>query len=137
MGGHQITVTAGHMMGRAFLVGAGGFFGASARYLVGDLVDRLLPSTFPFATLFINVMGCLAIGFMAVLMREPFLPAPGSRLFWMVGFLGGYTTFSTFGYETLVLLRLGYTAAFVNIASHLVLGLLAVFLGAAAAHLVS
>jgi CrcB protein len=118
-------------MGNTLLVGLGGFVGASARYLIGGLVYRQLPATFPHATLIINVTGCFGIGFLGVLVEERYLLGPGARLFWMIGVLGGYTTFSTFGYETLALVRDGgHAAAFLNVASHLILGLLAVWLGA-------
>jgi CrcB protein len=119
------------MMGRTLLVGLGGSLGAAARYLVGGLVYRFLPATFPYATLFINVTGCLGIGFLAVLVEERLVLGPGARLFWMIGVLGGYTTFSTFGYETVTLAREGSQgAALLNIAGHVVLGLVSVWLGA-------
>ena len=76
------------MLKNTLLVGAGGFLGASARYLVGLLVSRLLPATFPFATMLVNVSGCLAIGFLAVLVDERFSHGPNIRLFWMIGILG-------------------------------------------------
>lgn len=116
---------------RTLVVGAGGFLGAAARYALGGLVYRWLPSTFPYATFIINVTGCFAIGVLAALGEErPF--APGARLFLMVGVLGGYTTFSTFGYETFSLLREGSApAAFANAAGQVVLGILAVWAGAA------
>ncbi len=122
------------MLKNTLLVGAGGFLGASARYLVGLLVSRLLPATFPFATMLVNVSGCLAIGFLAVRVDERFSHGPNIRLFWMIGILGGYTTFSTFGYETVLLVRAGsHAAALVNVAGQVVLGLLAVWAGAAIA----
>ena len=95
------------MLARTLLVGTGGFLGASARYLLGGLVYKYLPSDFPYATVLINVSGCFGVGFLAVLAEELFVLGPGGRLFWMIGVLGGYTTFSTFGYETLVLARQG------------------------------
>ena len=76
----------------------------------------------------------LAIGFLAVLVDERFSHGPDIRLFWMIGILGGYTTFSTFGYETVLLVRAGsHAAALVNVAGQVVLGLLAVWAGAAIA----
>ena len=119
---------------RTLLVGTGGFLGAVARYTVGGLVYRWLPPTFPYATLLINVTGCLVIGFLAVLGEERFLIGPRGRLFWMVGVLGGYTTFSTFGHETATLLReASYLPAALNAVGHLLIGVLAVFAGAALA----
>jgi CrcB protein len=119
------------LLRHTLLVGFGGFIGASARYLIGGWVYRYLPATFPYATLLINVSGCLGIGLLAALVEERAFLGPGARLFWMIGVLGGYTTFSTFGYETMALLREGgYAGAFVNVAGQVLLGLLAVWLGA-------
>ena len=121
------------MAARALLVGAGGFIGASARYLLGGLIYRFLPSQFPYATVFINVSGCFGIGFLAALVDQG-LAGPGARLFWMIGVLGGYTTFSTFGYETMTLARDGsYLLAAANVAGQVFLGLLAVWCGAVVA----
>jgi fluoride exporter len=122
------------MLERTLVVGAGGFLGSAARYLVQGLAYRFLPSDFPYATFFVNVSGCYAIGFLGVLAQEMFLIGPTLRLFLMVGVLGGYTTFSTFGYETLELLREGSEVrAAVNVAGQVLLGLVAVWGGAATA----
>jgi len=123
---------------RTVLVGAGGFLGASARYLVGGLVYRWLTPQFPYATLFINVSGCFGIGLLAVLAEERFGIGPEARLFWMAGVLGGYTTFSTFGYETFTLARDGsYVLAAVNVVGQVLLGLIAVWAGVVAARWMS
>lgn len=123
------------MVGRTLLVGAGGFLGAAARYLAGGLVYRWVEPAFPWATLLVNVTGCFAIGALAALGEERGL-SPEARLFWMVGVLGGFTTFSTFGYETMALVREGSTAAAVlNVAGHVLAGLSAVWAGAAAARM--
>jgi CrcB protein len=122
------------MLERALIVGAGGFLGSAARYLVQGLVYRYLPADFPYATFFINVTGCYAIGLLGVLAQETSLVGPAARLFLMIGILGGYTTFSTFGYETMELLREGSTLlATANAAGQVVLGLAAVWAGAATA----
>ena len=122
------------MLERTLVVGTGGFLGASARYLLGGVVYRWLPATFPWATFVINVTGCFGIGFLAVLAEERMLLGPGARLFLMVGVLGGYTTFSTFGYETIALLRDGSLgAASLNVLGQVALGLLAVWAGMTAA----
>src|SRR5262245_30627153 len=121
-------------MERVMVVGAGGFLGSAARYVVQGLVYRYLPADFPYATFFINVTGCFAIGFLGVLAQENFLIGPTARLFLMVGVLGGYTTFSTFGYETVELLRVGSGfAAAANVVGQVLLGLFAVWGGAATA----
>jgi CrcB protein len=119
---------------RVLLVGVGGFLGSSARYLAGGVVHRYLPSSFPYGTFLINVTGCLAIGFLGVLAEERGSLGPEGRLFWMIGVVGGYTTFSTFGYETLSLLRDGRLgAALFNAAGQVLIGLAAVWIGAIAA----
>jgi CrcB protein len=119
---------------RTLVVGAGGFLGASARYVLGGVLYRWLPATFPWATLVINVTGCFGIGFLAVMVEERMVLGPSARLFLMVGILGGYTTFSTFGYETIALLReSSFAAAALNVLGQVALGLVAVAAGAAAA----
>ena len=94
-------------MGRTLIVGAGGFVGAALRYTVGGLVSRALPPDFPWATVLVNVSGCFLIGLLAALTEDRGPVAPATRLFLMVGLLGGYTTFSTLGYETFSLVREG------------------------------
>jgi CrcB protein len=124
------------MLERTLIVGAGGFLGSAARYLVQGAVYRYVPTDFPYATFLINVSGCFGIGFLAVLAQDSFVIGPSARLFLMVGVLGGYTTFSTFGYETMELLREGGgLAAAANAAGQVLLGLLAVWLGAATARI--
>lgn len=114
---------------RTLLVGVGGFVGTALRYALGGLVHRLLPPEFPWATFLVNVSGCLVIGFLAALSEERAM-APSGRLFLMVGVLGGYTTFSTFGYETLSLAREGsHALAAANAVGQVLLGLAAVWAG--------
>ncbi len=118
-------------VGRVLLVGLGGFLGAVARYLGGAAIARLLPPTFPFGTFVVNAVGCLLIGALAVLTDERLVLGTRARLFLLVGVLGGFTTFSSFGYETITLLRQGSQwLAAVNVVGHVVVGLLAVWLGA-------
>jgi CrcB protein len=115
------------------VVGAGGFVGAATRYCLSTLVYRYLPASFPYATFLINVSGCFAIGILAALAERSAI-GPAARLFWITGVLGGYTTFSTFGYETMTLMRdehWGASAA--NAVGQVLLGLAAVFGGTAAA----
>lgn len=118
---------------RVGLVGLGGCLGAIARYLGGAAVARMLPPTFPFGTFVVNAVGCLLIGALAVLTDERLVLGTRSRLFLLVGVLGGFTTFSSFGYETMTLLRQGNQLyAALNVVGHVVVGLLAVWLGAVA-----
>ena len=115
-------------------VGAGGFLGAIFRYLIILGVDQIpvATSAFPYGTLAVNVAGCLIIGLMGGLASSHglFVPGSGSRMFLSVGILGGFTTFSAFGYDTLMLARDGsFLLALGNVGLQVVLGLGAVWLG--------
>jgi len=125
-------------MERWILVGLGGMIGTLLRYGTGGLIAKLKGgATFPVETLVINVAGCLAIGFLAVLSETRGIFDPSARGFLFVGLLGGFTTFSTFGYETFHLFREGQLAAgLTSIALQIVLGLGAVWGGAVLARLV-
>ena len=110
---------------KVLAVGAGGFIGAVLRYLI-SLAVSTGTGVFPWATLGINVAGCLAIGLVypAVLEREVLL------VFLVPGILGGFTTFSAFGHETHALAQRGaYGLAAVYVGASVVLGLGAVWLG--------
>jgi fluoride exporter len=109
----------------SLLVGAGGFAGSCLRYWAGLAGARLAGGPTPWATAFVNLTGCLVIGFLSARALSPEL-----RAFALVGVLGGYTTFSTFGYETFALLEQGRAGlALANAGGQLVLGVLAVFAG--------
>jgi len=115
----------------ASVVGVGGFLGALARHGLGGLVHRI-PGTsgFPYGTLVVNLFGCLLIGVLAGLMEGRQMFAPEFRLFALVGILGGFTTFSTFGYESFMLLRdAEYLRVVGNVGLHVIGGLLLVWLG--------
>ena len=113
-----------------FLVGIAGAAGAVSRYGVGILAERSLGSHFAFGTLLVNVLGCLALGFLLELDRGTALVTHPLRMLLAVGFLGAFTTFSTFGYETLRYLQEGAShLALLNVSANLVLGLGAVWLG--------
>lgn len=116
---------------KILLVGIGGFIGSVLRYLASGLVQDLSKSvSFPFGTLAVNVMGCFVIGFLAHLAESRGLFTTESRSFVFVGILGGFTTYSAFGNETVNLWRDGENSfMFANILAHLILGLGAVWLG--------
>ena len=85
----------------AAVVGSGGFLGALARFGLSGLVHRQLPlATFPYGTLVVNLLGCLAIGVITGLAESRQLFGPEVRTFALIGLLGGFTTFSSFGYES-------------------------------------
>ena len=124
-------------MDRWILVGVGGLIGTLARYGLGGLIARMKGgATFPLETLVINVAACLAIGCLAGLSETRGLFGPSARGFLFVGLLGGFSTYSTFGYETFHLLRDGQIgAAMGSVALHIVLGVGAVWGGFVAARL--
>jgi fluoride exporter len=116
---------------KLLLVGIGGFLGSALRYGAGGWLARLRSGgDFPLETFVINVTGCLVIGFLAGLAETRGVFTPPVRAFLFVGVLGGYTTFSTLGYETFQLMRDGQLALGLgSAASQLVLGLGGVWLG--------
>ena len=95
-------------MNRVLLVGLGGAVGSILRYCLGTAVSRLKGDTpFPLETLTVNVLGCLVAGVLAGWAETRSTLSPDMRAFLFVGILGGFTTFSAFGYETFGLLRDG------------------------------
>jgi CrcB protein len=90
--------------GLVLLVFVGGGAGSVARYLLATTVQRSAPGGFPFGTFVVNLIGCFAIGVVGALGLERAALSPEARTFLMVGILGGFTTFSSFTWETLGLL---------------------------------
>ena len=90
-------------------IGIGGFFGAVARYGVNTWLTTRWGAAFPYGTLFVNVSGSFVLCLMIAVLSRGFDVAPALRLALTVGFLGSYTTFSTFSADTLLLLESGYT----------------------------
>ncbi len=115
----------------AAAIGCGGFLGALARSGFSGLVQRQMTfSPFPYGTLAVNLLGCAAIGVLAGLGESRQLFTPEARGFVFVGLLGGFTTFSTFGYETMILLlHDDYLQAAMNVGLHVGLGLALVWVG--------
>lgn len=112
----------------------GGLLGAPARYYVGQVVSRHWGSAFPWGTLLINLTGCFVLGWFLTLATERIAIPSWLRLFFATGFLGAYTTFSTFSYETVRLIQHGRAlAACSYIAASVLGGLAAVLLGVATA----
>ncbi|MBZ0270164.1 fluoride efflux transporter CrcB [bacterium] len=118
------------LLTRILVIGAGGFVGAIARHVLAGLVQHRAGFFFPTGTLAVNAIGCGLMGALLVVIETRQVLGPDARAFLAVGILGSFTTFSTFGYETMELLRVGSTRlAAVNIAANVVLGLAALWVG--------
>lgn len=110
------------------LVGIGGAIGSILRYLASTGIQNKFLSAFPYGTMFVNISGCFLIGIIYALAARSNI-SPEWRLLLATGICGGYTTFSTFSYESMSLLRDGeifYATAYITVS--VVLGLLATFL---------
>ena len=123
-------------MGKLLLAGIGGFIGSTFRYAVTGFVQNWSRSIdFPYGTLTVNLIGCLAIGFLSQLAETRGVFTAETRTLIFIGVLGGFTTFSAFGNETMNLWRDGANfLAGANVAAHLVLCLGAVWLSRALAY---
>ena len=118
------------------LVGIGGFAGSILRYWFSTAVQNwFVRASFPAGTLFVNVVGCLLIGFLSQFADSRGAFSPETRSLVLIGLMGGFTTFSTFSNESIDLLRTGQSAAaMANLGMHVLLGLGAVWLGREAAY---
>lgn len=115
-------------------VGVGGALGSIARYLLSVAIEWQQPTGFPYATLVVNTVGSLILGFVTAYWIASTTLSAELRLFLTVGFCGGFTTFSTFGYETARLLESGsYRMAALNASLNIGLSLFATFAGFALA----
>ena len=123
-------------MAKMFLAGIGGFVGSILRYSVSGFVQDLSRSIdFPYGTLAVNFVGCLAIGFLSQLAESRGYFTAETRTLVFIGVLGGFTTFSAFGNETINLWREGESLlATINVLAHLVLCLGAVWISRAVAY---
>jgi CrcB protein len=112
------------------LVGLGGGAGSILRYLCQRWVNESYQHNFPLATFLVNISGCLLIGILYALGERGNFLSPSTRLLLVTGFCGGFTTFSTFAFENMNLLRTGDQFYFMLYAvGSVVLGILAVYLG--------
>ncbi len=118
-------------MNRYLLVMLGAALGGLARYVIGSVVMQRFGGRFPLGTLVVNVMGCFLIGILMPLLTERGEPRPNLRLLLVVGVLGGYTTFSSFAWESFQAMDEGSRwIGFANVALSVILGYLAVWCGA-------
>ena len=113
------------------LVALGGAIGSVSRYLLGVWIQSASQSVdFPFGTLTVNLVGCFVIGLLSQLAESRGVFTPETRGLVFIGLLGGFTTFSSFGNDTINLFRDGETAnALVNVGANVILGLALVWLG--------
>lgn len=112
------------------IIGTGGFIGSIARFYSSKFLQSILPSVFPLGTFCVNIVGCLLIGIFYGLAEKGNILDDNLRLFLTVGFCGGYTTFSTFANESMLLLKNGeyfYVALYTSLS--VFLGLIAVYFG--------
>ncbi len=114
-----------------FAVGVGGFMGSIARYWLATYIGQRMGTRFPYGTFLINVSGSFLIGLVMTILTERTHLSPTYRYLIPIGFIGGYTTFSTFEYETLRAIQDGqFTIGLLNIVLSVLVGFLMVWTGA-------
>lgn len=117
-------------MGKLLLIGLAGFIGTLSRYWLSGVVARRYGETFPMGTLVVNLVGCFMVGLLFYLLQERFLVNQTVRTVILIGFLGGFTTFSSFGLQTFTLLQDGeFGLAALNILGANLIGLVLVWAG--------
>lgn len=120
-------------MQKLILIGLAGAFGALARYGLGGLVQRLTGATFPWGTFVVNIIGAFLFGLIWSLVEQRLVVSVETRVIILSGFLGAFTTFSSFMFETSSLIgEAQWGLAMLNVGGQIVLGLAAMFLGLAA-----
>jgi CrcB protein len=118
------------MIKTLLLVGIGGGLGSVLRYLTAYIVGKFYDNPFPLATFSVNILGCLLIGILIGVFGKQLSPNDDLKYLFITGFCGGYTTFSTFSAENIQLIQSGnYVIPALYIASSVLFGILAVFLG--------
>jgi fluoride exporter len=114
----------------AFWVALGGAIGSAARYGVNIIAPRFLGTSFPWATLVVNVVGCFAMGYLTAMLRQKFADDEHMRLFLTTGMLGGFTTFSAFSLDFFGLMQRGEMPLAMGYAiGSVVLSIIAVMVG--------
>jgi CrcB protein len=122
-------------LARYLLVGLGGFLGAVSRYGLSAYIGNRWDARFPYGTFVINMSGCFLIGIIVTVLEQRTHLSPGWRYLLPIGFIGAYTTFSTFEFETLRSVQDGaFMTAALNVVLSVVVGFAAVWLGMTAAN---
>jgi CrcB protein len=117
-------------MSKYLVIGIGGFLGAMARFWLGDYISNRVGTRFPYGTFVVNCTGSFLIGFVMTLLAERIHGSPNWRYFIPIGFIGAYTTFSTFEYETLRSIQDGeLLMAGLNVILSVAVGFASVWLG--------
>jgi fluoride exporter len=120
----------GALMSKLFLIGLAGFIGTLSRYWMSGVVAKRYGETFPMGTLVVNLLGCFLVGLLFYLLEERFLVNQTVRTAILIGFLGGFTTFSSFGLQTFTLVQDGeFALAVLNLTASNLVGLLLVWAG--------
>ena len=123
-------------MDKVLFVGFGGFIGSALRYWMSMVVYRKMGQDFPYGTLLVNVIGCLLIGLLMSLFENRMVVSSNLRILLTIGILGGFTTFSSFSYETISLIREGsYFLGMINVIFNVFLCLAGTAIGGIAARL--
>ena len=118
------------MLQKLLLIAVAGGFGSLARYWLSGVVQNSSGSVFPYGTVAVNVLGCLVFGFLLAVTEGRFAVSPQTRAIVLVGFLGAFTTFSTFVFETVALLENSqWLLALANLSLQNFVGLAALILG--------
>jgi CrcB protein len=118
-------------VGKYFAVGVGGFVGSIARFWLAVYVGQRMGTRFPYGTFLVNISGSFLVGLVMTILTEKTLLSPTYRYLIPIGFIGGYTTFSTFEYETLRAIQDGqFSIGLLNIVLSVLVGFLMVWTGA-------
>ena len=118
------------MLRTIFIVGTGGFIGSVMRYMVQFYIEKGMSSSFPLGTLLANILGSFIIGVVFALAEKGDLMSSEWRIFLTVGICGGFTTFSAFAYNNMIMIKENsFFQLFLNIGSNLFFGILAVYIG--------